>query len=107
MTLYYKDVHKMFIATAIAFNHESPLRSTDFVTRKLTRGVARIKLGLQEKLSVGNLYAIRDWGHAEDYVRAMWMMLNKTDEADEFIICTEKNAQIRDWVEQTFREAGY
>lgn len=68
---------KMFIVTGITFNHESPLRQETFVTRKISKAVARIKIGLQDKLKLGNIYAMRDWGHAFDYVGAFWLLLNK------------------------------
>ena len=69
----------MFICTALTFNHESPLRHEQFITRKITKAVARIKHGLQDSLKVGNIYAKRDWGHANDYIKAFWSMLNKQD----------------------------
>jgi len=73
---YYRNVHKLFVCTALTFNHESPLRNETFITRKITKAAARIKLGLQDRLKVGNIYAKRDWGHAFDYIKAFWGMLN-------------------------------
>jgi GDPmannose 4,6-dehydratase len=76
MVRYYRNVYKLKIATGISFNHESPLRHETFITRKITKGVARIKLGVQDHLSVGNLYAKRDWGHAKDFIKAFWLINN-------------------------------
>ncbi|MEX2186513.1 MAG: GDP-mannose 4,6-dehydratase [Pirellulales bacterium] len=93
--------HGLFACTAIAFNHESPLRNKRFVVRKVTDAVARIKLGRQDKLILGNLDAARDWGFAGDYVRAMWMMLQR-DAADDFVIATGEKHTVRRLVEQAF-----
>ncbi len=92
MTVNYRESFHLFASCGILFNHESPLRGIEFVTRKITDGVARIKLGLQDKLVLGNLHAKRDWGHARDYVRAMWMMLQQV-EADDYVIATEPRDQ--------------
>ena len=91
LTVNYRESYGMFAASGILFNHESPRRGREFVTRKITDGVARIKLGLAHELRLGNLDARRDWGYAPDYVRAMWMMLQQ-DEADDFVIATGQDA---------------
>jgi GDPmannose 4,6-dehydratase len=95
----------MFAANGILFNHESPLRGETFVTRKITRGVAKIALGLQDKLYLGNLDAKRDWGHAKDYVEAMWRILQQ-DEAEDFVIATGITTTVRDFVRMAFGEIG-
>jgi GDPmannose 4,6-dehydratase len=87
------------------FNHESPLRGETFVTRKITRGAARIALGLQDKIHLGNLDAQRDWGHAKDYVEAMWLML-QLDQADDFVLATGVTTRIRDFARLAFAELG-
>ena len=91
--------------SGILFNHESPRRGLEFVTRKVTDGVARIKLGLADSLALGNLDAQRDWGFAGDYVRAMWMMLQQ-DEADDFVIATGESHSVRELVEVAFGHVG-
>ena len=91
----------MFACNGILFNHESPVRGETFVTRKITMGVARIVKGLQEKLFLGNLDAKRDWGHAKDYVRMMWMILQH-DKAEDWVIATGKTTSIRDVVKMAF-----
>lgn len=91
----------MFAANGILFNHESERRGETFVTRKVTRAATRIKLGLQEKLYLGNLNAKRDWGHAEDYVEAMWLMLQQ-ETPDDFVIATEQTQSVREFVERVF-----
>jgi GDPmannose 4,6-dehydratase len=91
----YREAYGLFIANGILFNHESPRRGETFVTRKITRGLARIKCGLQETLELGNLDAVRDWGYAPDYVRAMWMMLQQP-RAEEFVIATGYRFSVRD-----------
>jgi len=96
----------MFASNGILFNHESPMRGENFVTRKITRAAARIKLGLQEKVALGNLDAKRDWGHARDYVEAMWRILQH-DEPDDFVIATGETHSVREFVELAFREAGF
>lgn len=95
----------MFACNGILFNHESPLRGETFVTRKITRAVARIKLGLQEALYLGNLDARRDWGFAQDYIEAMWLMLQQ-DSADDFVIATGKSYSVREFVELAFSQSG-
>ena len=93
----YREAYNMFACNGILFNHESPLRGETFVTRKITIGLSRIKLGLQKKLYLGNLNAKRDWGHAEDYVLAMWKMLQQK-KPDDFVIATGKQYSVRDFV---------
>jgi GDPmannose 4,6-dehydratase len=94
----YREAYKLFICNGILFNHESERRGETFVTRKITRGLARIKLGLQDKLYLGNLEARRDWGHARDYVEAMWMMLQQP-EPEDFVIATGESHSVRDFLE--------
>ena len=89
---------RLFISNGILFNHESPRRGETFVTRKITRALGRIKLGLQEKLYLGNLDARRDWGHAADYVRAMWMMLQQST-PDDFVVATGESHSVREFLE--------
>ena len=101
----YREAYKMFAANGILFNHESPLRGETFVTRKITRAVAKIGLGLQEKLYLGNLNAKRDWGHAKDYVEAMWLILQQ-EEAEDFVIATGITTTVRDFVKMAFGEIG-
>jgi GDPmannose 4,6-dehydratase len=95
----------MFASNGILFNHESPVRGETFVTRKITRAAARIALGLQDKLYLGNLDAQRDWGHAKDYVRMMWMIL-QADEPEDWVIATGKTTTVRDFVKMAFHEVG-
>ena len=95
----------MFACNGILFNHESPVRGETFVTRKITRAVVRIKLGLQGKLYLGNLDAKRDWGYAGDYVKAMWLMLQQ-DEPDDYVIATGESHSVREFVERAFAEVG-
>ena len=95
----------MFACNGILFNHESPIRGETFVTRKITRAVARIALGLQEKLYLGNLDARRDWGHAKDYVRAMYLMMQQ-QEPDDYVIATGITTTVRDFVRMAFKEVG-
>jgi len=95
----------MFACNGILFNHESPIRGETFVTRKVTRAVARIRLGLQRKLFVGNLDAKRDWGHARDFVEAQWLMLQQ-DRPEDFVIATGVQYSVRDLVDQAFGEIG-
>src|SRR5215472_5229102 len=101
----YREAYGMHASNGILFNHESPLRGETFVTRKITRAVAAIKHGLQEKLYVGNLDARRDWGHAREYVRGMWMMLQQ-DEPDDYVLATGESHSVRDFVERAFAEIG-
>ncbi len=95
----------MYACNGILFNHESPLRGETFVTRKITRAVAKIKLGLQTKLYVGNLDAERDWGHAKDYVEGMWRMLQQK-EADDYVLATGVTTSVREFINMAFREVG-
>ena len=95
----------MYACNGILFNHESPLRGETFVTRKITRAVAKINLGLQEKVYLGNLDAKRDWGHARDYVEGMWRMLQQ-DEPEDFVLATGVTTKVRDFVIMSFREVG-
>jgi GDPmannose 4,6-dehydratase len=95
----------MFACNGILFNHESPIRGETFVTRKITRAAARIKLGLQKNVFLGNLDAERDWGHAKDYVEGMWMMMQHS-EPDDFVLATGKKISVRRFVELAFNEVG-
>jgi GDPmannose 4,6-dehydratase len=101
----YRESYGMFIANGILFNHESERRGETFVTRKITRAATRIKLGLQDKLYLGNLDARRDWGHARDYVEAMWMML-QSDVADDFVVATGESQSVREFVVGVFGRLG-
>ncbi|MBW2096361.1 MAG: GDP-mannose 4,6-dehydratase [Deltaproteobacteria bacterium] len=103
ITVNYREAYNMFACNGILFNHESPIRGETFVTRKITRAVARIKLGLQDSLYLGNLDARRDWGYAGDYVRAMWLMLQQ-DEPEDFVIATGKSHSVREFIELAFKE---
>jgi len=105
ITINYREAYQMFAANGILFNHESPLRGETFVTRKITRAVAKIGLGLQEKLFLGNLNALRDWGHARDYVEAMWLILQQ-EKAEDFVIATGVTTTVRDFVKLAFEEIG-
>jgi GDPmannose 4,6-dehydratase len=105
ITVNYREAYGMYACNGILFNHESPLRGETFVTRKITRAVARIALGLQEKLFLGNLNAKRDWGHAQDYVEAMWLILQQ-EKAEDFVIATGITTTVRDFVSMAFREIG-
>ncbi|GAB4142935.1 MAG: GDP-mannose 4,6-dehydratase [Bacteroidia bacterium] len=105
ITKNYRESYGMFACNGILFNHESPIRGETFVTRKITRAAARISLGLQKKLHLGNLDAERDWGHAKDYVEGMWLMLQQ-DEPDDFVLATGRKIKVRDFVEWAFRETG-
>ncbi|MBL4656118.1 MAG: GDP-mannose 4,6-dehydratase [Bacteroidia bacterium] len=105
VTVNYRESYDIFASNGILFNHESPLRGETFVTRKITRAVSRIGLGLQEKFFIGNLDAKRDWGHAKDYVEAMWMML-QYHQADDFVIATGIATSVRDFITQSFEEIG-
>ena len=101
----YRESYGIFACNGILFNHESPMRGENFVTRKITRGLARIKLGLQERLYLGNLHALRDWGHAKDYVEMQWRMLQQ-DKPEDFVIATGLQHSIKDFVDATGRELG-
>jgi len=105
LTVNYRESYGLFACCGILFNHESPIRGMEFVTRKITDGVARIKLGLADKIELGNLEAKRDWGYAGDYVRAMWMMLQQ-DEPDDYIVCTGKSNSIEDFLRIAFKHIG-
>ena len=105
ITVNYREAYDMYACNGILFNHESPLRGETFVTRKITRGVARISLGLQSKIFLGNLDAKRDWGHAQDYVEAMWRILQQ-DEPEDFVIATGVTTTVRDFVKLAFAEVG-
>jgi GDPmannose 4,6-dehydratase len=105
ITVNYRESYGMFACSGILFNHESPRRGLEFVTRKVTDGVARIKLGLRDHLSLGNLDAHRDWGFAGDYVRAMWLMLQQ-EQADDYVIATGVSHSVRQLVETAFGHAG-
>jgi len=105
ITKNYRESYDMFACNGILFNHESPLRGETFVTRKITRAAAKIKLGLQDKLYLGNMDAKRDWGHAKDYVEGMWLML-QAKKPDDYVLATGKTYTVRHFVELAFREAG-
>ena len=101
----YREAYGMFACNGILFNHESPLRGETFVTRKITRAASKIKLGLQEKLYLGNLNAQRDWGHAKDYVEGMWRML-QYEKPEDFVLATGKTTTIREFCDLSFKELG-
>jgi len=105
ITVNYRESFGMHASSGILFNHESPLRATEFVTRKITHGVASIKCGLQKELRLGNLDAKRDWGFAGDYVKAMWMMLQQP-QGDDYVVATGVQASVRDFCEQAFEHVG-
>lgn len=105
ITVNYRESYDMYACSGILFNHESPRRGLEFVTRKITDGVARIKLGLQSELRLGNLDAKRDWGYAGDYVRAMWLMLQQ-DTPDDYVIATEETHSVREFCELAFSRVG-
>jgi GDPmannose 4,6-dehydratase len=105
ITVNYREAYNMYACNGILFNHESPIRGETFVTRKITRAVSRIALGLQDKFYLGNHDAQRDWGHAKDYVRMMWMIL-QADEPEDWVIATGKTTRIRDFVKMSFAEVG-
>ena len=105
ITVNYREAYGMFACNGILFNHESPLRGETFVTRKITRGVAQIVLGMREDIALGNLDAKRDWGHAKDYVEAMWRILQQ-DEPEDFVIATGVTTTVRDFVRLAFGEVG-
>ena len=98
MTVNYRESYKMFACSGILFNHESPIRGVEFVTRKITQGLSRIKLGLQDSIELGNLDSKRDWGYASDYVQAMYLMLQH-DEPDDYVIATGQNHSVREFIE--------
>lgn len=105
ITVNYREAYDMYACNGILFNHESPIRGETFVTRKITRATSRIALGLQDKVYLGNLDAKRDWGHAKDYVRMMWMIL-QAEEAEDWVIATGKTTTVRDFVKMAFGEVG-
>jgi GDPmannose 4,6-dehydratase len=105
ITVNYREAYKMFACNGILFNHESPIRGETFVTRKITRAVAKIALGMQDKLYMGNLSARRDWGHAKDYIRAMWLVLQH-DTPDDYVIATGTTTTVRDFITKAFAEVG-
>ena len=105
ITVNYREAYNMFACNGILFNHESPLRGETFVTRKITRGVAQIALGMQSKLYMGNLDAQRDWGHAKDYVEAMYLILQQ-DKPEDFVIATGVTTRVRDFIRLAFAEVG-
>ncbi len=105
ITVNYRESYDLFACSGICFNHESPRRGKEFVTRKISDGVARIKLGMARQLRLGNLDAQRDWGYAGDYVRAMWLMLQQA-RADDYVIATGATHSVRDFVRSAFEAAG-
>ena len=105
ITVNYREAYGMYACNGILFNHESPIRGETFVTRKITRAISKIVLGLQDKFYLGNLDAKRDWGHAKDYVRMMWMIL-QADEPEDWVIATGKTNTVRDFVKMSFSEVG-
>lgn len=106
ITKNYRESYNLFACSGILFNHESPRRGETFVTRKITRGLARIKLGIEDTLYLGNLDAKRDWGYAKDYVEAMWLMLQQ-DEPDDYVISTGETHTVREFVEASAKELGW
>jgi GDPmannose 4,6-dehydratase len=105
ITVNYREAYGMYACNGILFNHESPIRGETFVTRKITRALARIKLGLQECLYLGNMNALRDWGHARDYVEMQWLMLQQ-DKAEDFVIATGEQHSVREFVDLAAKEVG-
>lgn len=105
ITVNYREAYKMYACNGILFNHESPIRGETFVTRKITRAVSKIALGLQEKLFLGNLSAQRDWGHAKDYVEAMWLILQQ-EQPEDYVIATGVTTTVRDFVRMSFAHVG-
>lgn len=105
ITVNYRESYNIFACSGMLFNHESPLRGFEFVTRKITHAVARIKLGLQKELRLGNLDSKRDWGYAQEYVEAMWLMLQQ-DEPDDYVIATGETHSVREFVEAAFKNLG-
>jgi GDPmannose 4,6-dehydratase len=106
MTINYRESYDMFACSGILFNHESPLRGLEFVTRKITYGIARIKRGLQDKIVLGNLDSKRDWGYAKEYVNGMWLMLQQKS-PDDFVLATGETHTVREFIESAFKTAGY
>lgn len=106
ITVNYRESYNIFACSGILFNHESPLRGLEFVTRKLTHGIAKIKHGLQDRIVVGNLDSKRDWGYAPEYVEAMWLMLQQS-EPDDYVIATGETHSVREFIEHAFKHAGF
>ena len=105
LTRNYREAYKLYAASGILFNHESPRRGFEFVTRKISYGVARIKAGLQKKIKLGNIHSRRDWGHARDYVKAMWLMLQQKTPED-FVIGTGQEYSVEDFAKKAFSHVG-
>ncbi|MDO5969497.1 GDP-mannose 4,6-dehydratase [Flavivirga aquimarina] len=105
ITVNYREAYGIYACNGILFNHESPIRGETFVTRKITRATSRIALGLQDKIYLGNLDAQRDWGHAKDYIRMMWLIL-QADKAEDWVIATNKTTTVRDFVKMSFAHIG-
>ncbi|CAA0185119.1 GDP-mannose 4,6-dehydratase [Tenacibaculum maritimum] len=105
ITVNYREAYNIYACNGILFNHESPIRGETFVTRKITRAIAKITLGLQDKVYLGNLDAQRDWGHAKDYVRMMWMIL-QADAPEDWVIATGKTTKVRDLIKMAFNQVG-
>ncbi len=105
ITVNYREAYHLFACNGILFNHESPIRGETFVTRKITRAAARIALGLQDKLFIGNLSSQRDWGHAKDYIKAMWLILQH-DKPDDYVIATGVTTTVREFIRKSFQELG-
>ncbi|MDR0799903.1 MAG: GDP-mannose 4,6-dehydratase, partial [Dysgonamonadaceae bacterium] len=105
ITVNYREAYKMFACNGILFNHESPLRGETFVTRKVTRALSRIALGIQKDVYMGNLSSKRDWGHAKDYIKAMYLILQQ-DQPDDYVIATGVTTTIRDFIAKAFKEIG-
>ena len=105
ITKNYRESYKMFTCSGILFNHESERRGLEFVTRKITNAVARIKLGIQDCLELGNMDAKRDWGHSKDYVKAMWLMLQQ-DKPDDYVVASNETHPVREFVQKAFKAAG-
>jgi GDPmannose 4,6-dehydratase len=105
ITVNYREAYNMFACNGVLFNHESPLRGETFVTRKVTRGVAKIALGMQDKLFMGNLNSKRDWGHAKDFIEGMWLILQQ-EKPEDFILATGVTTEIREFIRMAFAEVG-
>lgn len=106
ITVNYREARNIFACSGILFNHESPLRGLEFVTRKITDGIARIKAGLQDKITLGNLNSKRDWGYAKEYVEGMWLMLQQ-ETADDYVLATDETHSVREFVEHAFQAGGF
>ena len=105
ITVNYREAYNMYACNGILFNHESPIRGETFVTRKITRAVSRIVLGMQEKVFLGNLSSKRDWGHAKDYIKGMYLILQQ-DEPDDYVLATGVTTEIREFIRMSFAETG-